>query len=173
VTNDRIACFGCGGSVPDIDGPSHRYMLAAPGYWAAYTGMLGGGLRAPAGSAGDRVHPALTVDAYAVQHPGAPNPQAIQSVWVHLIKLHLALEQGWPSSTLVAIRQAGADLDVVRPSLPPPPSMGPVTAIDVSEASSAAAGELIVRWVDGAWQAWHEHHDDVRTAAAAVVRRIG
>lgn len=36
----------------------------------------------------------LTVDAYAVQHPGKPSPQSIQSVAVHLISLHAMLELG-------------------------------------------------------------------------------
>ena len=39
-----VTCIGCGGLVPDIDGPSHRYMLASPGCWAAYTGLLGSSL---------------------------------------------------------------------------------------------------------------------------------
>jgi hypothetical protein len=30
----------------------------------------------------------LVVDTYAVQHPGVPSPQAIQSVAIHLIRLH-------------------------------------------------------------------------------------
>ncbi len=173
MTEDRIACLGCGGLVPDIDGPSHRYMLAAPGCWAAYTGMLGGGRRVPTDGRDAGIHPGLTIDAYAVQHPGEANPQAIQSVWVHLITLHLALEQGWPAASLVAIRRAGADLTVDRPRLPPPASMGPITAIDISEAADADVVKLVRRWVDGAWQAWHDHHDDVRRAATEVVDRIG
>ena len=37
----------------------------------------------------------LTVDAYAAQHPGRPSPQSMKSVGVHLIRLCLAVEQGF------------------------------------------------------------------------------
>ena len=43
-----IRCLGCGGIVPDVAGPTHAYMLASPGYWQTYTGLLarasGGGM---------------------------------------------------------------------------------------------------------------------------------
>jgi len=45
---------------------------------------------------GEYRHPAvhrLRVDAYAVQHPGVPSRQAIQSVAVHLISLFLLSER--------------------------------------------------------------------------------
>ena len=35
----------------------------------------------------------LTVDAYAIQHPGKPSAQSIQSVCVHLISLYASLER--------------------------------------------------------------------------------
>ena len=84
-------CVGCGALVPEIEGPTHRYLGASPGCWAVYGEVLekeyGDYLRyAP-------VH-RLTVDAYAAQHPGVPSPQSIQSVAVHLIRLHLVLERG-------------------------------------------------------------------------------
>jgi hypothetical protein len=163
-----VACIGCGGLVPDIDGPSHRYMLASPGCWAAYTGMLGvvsGPVPAPYGS--------LTVDAYAVQHPGVPNPQATQSVWVHLIALHLVLEAGWPASRLVRVRQLAADASAGWPWLAPPGSMGPVTAIDVESATPGAIGEMVRAWVEGAWAAWDAHHPAVREQARVLIARLG
>ena len=118
-------------------------------------------------------HGSLTVDAYAVQHPGVPNPQATQSVWVHLVTLQLALEEGWPPSQFVRLRRFGADSSAGLTLLEPPASMGPVTAIDVAEASPAAASDAVRAWVDGAWAAWREHHDAVRARAAALVRRLG
>jgi hypothetical protein len=166
----RIPCIGCGGLVPEVEGPSHRYMLASPGCWAAYGSLLGGALAGvelpdPFGS--------MTVDAYAVQHPGEPNPQAIQSVWVHLVALHLVLEEGWPSSQLVRIRRLGAATSSGLRWLPPPASMGPVTAIDVAESPPAEAAKRVQAWVEAAWAAWHEHHGAVRTRAAELVRHLG
>lgn len=117
-------------------------------------------------------HGALTADAYAVQHPGEPNAQAIQSVWVHLMTLHLALERNWPIDRLVAIRRLGADASDGLGWLEPPASMGTVTAIDVAGAGLTARGELVHAWVDGAWRAWCDHHDTVRDRAAGLLRRL-
>src|SRR5215813_7857026 len=38
-----VRCFGCGVAVPDIEGPTHRYMLSAPGCWARYGRPQAGG----------------------------------------------------------------------------------------------------------------------------------
>jgi hypothetical protein len=162
-----VRCIGCGAIVSDVEGPTHRYMLAAPGCWAAYTTLLAtAGLPLPA------PHGALTVDAYAVQHPGEPNPQAVQSVWVHLITLHLALERDWPIDRLVAIRRLGADASDGWGWLGPPASMGTVTAIDVARADPTARRDLVRAWVDGAWRAWSDRHDTVRDRAADLLRRL-
>ncbi len=170
VAEPTVACLGCGGRVPLIDGPSHRYVLASPGCWVAYTESLTGALAVadPPGTYGD-----LAVDAYAVQHPGVPNPQATQSVWVHLIALQLVLEGGWPGSQLIRLRTIGADSAAGWPWLTPPASMGPVTAIDVVRAAPGALGETVRSWVEGAWGAWSVHHGSVRTRSAALVARLG
>jgi hypothetical protein len=68
------ACVGCAAMVPDIDGPTHRYIGASPGCWALYGELA-------EKEAGDfryvRSHQ-LTVDAYCAQHPGVPSPQAVR-----------------------------------------------------------------------------------------------
>jgi hypothetical protein len=170
TTDKTVACPGCGALVPDIDGPIHRYMLAAPGCWATYTGLLAGaldGLELPV------PHGGLTVDAYAVQHPGTPNPQAIQSVWVHLITLYLALERGWPPPRLVRVGLMGIDAAAGKAWLEPPGSMGPITAIDVATASPSEAPERVSAWVDGAWAAWASRHALIRATADEVVAILG
>jgi len=81
---------GCGGIFPDTDGPTHLYLGSSPGCWAVYSDVLAkeyGEYRYP------EVH-RLTVDAYAVQHPGTPSRRSIQSVAVHLISLYLMFERG-------------------------------------------------------------------------------
>lgn len=55
-----IRCPGCAAVVPDVDGPTHRYIGGAPACWAAFTELLVQGI-APYGG-----------DAYAAQHPGSP-----------------------------------------------------------------------------------------------------
>ena len=85
-----IPCAGCGAIVPNTDGPTHRYIGASPGCWQRYGQLL-------AREYGEYAYPdehRLTVDAYAVQHPGVPGKQSSQSVAVHLMSLCLVLERG-------------------------------------------------------------------------------
>ena len=165
-----IECVGCHGVVPDVDGPTHRYMTAAPGCWKAYTELLGGALP-PSPAAG------LMVDAYAVTHPGIPGPQSTPSVWVHLVTLCFVLERRWPAAQAIRLRRAAADGFRGWPWLEPPASMGKVTAIDLARALEAGDGtravELTRRWVDGAWAAWAPHHNAVRARVDAISRSLG
>jgi hypothetical protein len=155
--------------VPRIDGPIHRYMLASPGCWAGYTQMSAD--PGVAAAVPPSIGP-LMVDAYAVQHPGLANPQATQSVWVHLMTLHLAIEAGWPVEQLVRLRRLGADTSDGSPWLDPPLSMGSVTAVDVVDADRSSVAEVASSWVDAAWNAWASHHPAIRARAATLVARI-
>ena len=85
-----IKCIGCGALVPQGDGPTHRYMDSSPGCWHVYGEVLS----REYGDQAFRVAHRLTVDSYAVQHPGRPTPQSIQSVCIHLISLCLVVERG-------------------------------------------------------------------------------
>ncbi|HED04410.1 MAG TPA: hypothetical protein ENI60_06555, partial [Candidatus Fraserbacteria bacterium] len=87
---NTVECVGCGGQFPEIDGPVHRYMESSPGCWAAFGEVLAREYSDPIYFGVHR----LTVDAYAVQHPGSPSRQSIRSVGVHLIRLCLFLEHG-------------------------------------------------------------------------------
>lgn len=71
-----ISCMWCSGAFPEVAGPTHKYMQSTPGCWAAFGRVL-------AREYGDQRYFAvhrLTVDAYAIQHPGIPSRQSIQSV---------------------------------------------------------------------------------------------
>jgi hypothetical protein len=157
----RTACVGCGALVPDIDGPTHRYIGASPGCWAIYTELAGGGLPASPLSA-------LAVDAYAVQHPGVPGPQSTPSVWIHLIALQLSLDGGWRMDQLMRIRAAAADSFDGWPWLEPPGSMGDVTVVDVAAPDSAARSDTVDRWVRAAWEAWRSSHAVIRVRASTL-----
>lgn len=165
----RRPCIGCGGLVPDVDGPSHRYMLASPGCWAAYTQSLAGGRADPL----PEPHGSLAVDAYAVQHPGVPGPQATQSVWVHLMTLHLVLERRWHPGQAVRLRRLGADTSAGLPWLEPPDSMGTWTVIDLVSTERELQLDLVRPWVEEAWAAWTEHHPAVTAQASLLVARLG
>jgi hypothetical protein len=164
-----VACVGCRGLVPDIDGPVHRYMTASPGCWKAYTELTAGNLP-PSSYAG------LVVDAYAISHPGVPGPQATPSVWIHLTTLCFILERGWPVARATWLRGFGADAFDRWPWLARPDAMGEVSAIDVTGAVERgdldAARDLTGRWVFGAWAAWSAHHDEIRARADALAAHL-
>ncbi len=165
-------CCGCGGLFAGSDGPTHRYMESSPGCWAAYGEVL-------AREYGDpsylHVH-RLGVDAYAVQHPGQPSPQSIQSVGVHLIRLYLFLERGLTPANANDAMLAAAKWKREFVWLDPPPSRGAVTVADVHAATTPAAHADAVRaWARSAWEAWTPHHAMVRAWAARAerLRRLG
>ena len=90
ILHDLTNCPGCGAVFPQRDGPTHPYMASSPACWAAFGEVLARQYSDPALLPVHR----LSVDAYAVQHPGEPSRQSIQSVGVHLIRLCLFLEHG-------------------------------------------------------------------------------
>jgi hypothetical protein len=146
--------------VPEIEGPTHRYLGASPGCWAVYGEVLekeyGDYLRyAP-------VH-RLTVDAYAAQHPGVPSPQSIQSVAVHLIRLHLVLERGLRPERANAAMQWTVSRSKRFVWLDPPVSLGEITILDVRDAKDPDEHiERVREWARLVWEAWAPHHETVR-----------
>jgi hypothetical protein len=104
----------------------------------------------------------LSVNAYAVQHPGHRERRTAQSVAVHLAGLFLAIERGVDDPT---ISRRMAQLADARgyPWLEPPASLGELTIVDVARARGADEhAEVVRRWARSAWAAWGEHHDIVR-----------
>lgn len=152
-------CVGCGGIFPETDAPTHRYMESSAGCWARYGEVL-------AREYGDirygKVH-RLTVDAYAVQHPGRPSPRSIRSVAIHLMSLCAVLERDFPTRRVPALlKEASGRMDRYE-WLSPPASMGPLTVADVHAAESPEKHRRIVRaWADSAWSAWSDRHPTVR-----------
>ena len=154
-----INCMGCGGAFADIEGPTHRYLESSPGCWAVFGEVLAREYSDPAYL---RVH-RLTVDTYAVQHPGRPSAQSIQSVAVHLISLCLVLERGVEMTSATAAIQAAVAHKESYIWLAPPSSLGSITVADIHRAQDAAEHEKLVRaWAASAWSAWSPHHATVR-----------
>ncbi len=152
-------CIGCGGVFPDTEGPTHRYLESSPGCWAAYCEVLALEYSNPAYAADH----CFTVDAYAVQHPGRPSPQTIQSEALHLIRLCLTLQEGCTCSRAIAGMKAAARNKAKFYWLEPPPSRGGVTVLGVRGAASADEhGKLVRRWAEASWAAWSEHHGVIR-----------
>jgi hypothetical protein len=134
-------------------------MESSPGCWAAYGAFLAESYTgASLGATGQ-----LAVDSYAVQHPGRPSAQSIQSVAVHLISLCLAFEsQVVPSRALAAIR-AAAGYKSRYFWLAPPESRGSVTLADLPRGPAADASAFVKRWASSAWSAWSAHHAVIRS----------
>lgn len=162
-------CIGCGGLFPDIDGPTHRYMESSPGCWAAYGDVL---VREYGNPDLFDIH-RLTVDAYAVQHPGNPSPQSIKSVGYHLLRLYLLLECGLDmelaNETMIAISKTKDQFFW----LTPPDSLGTVTVADVTKVVSVSRHKQLVRsWATSVWLAWSPHHPTVRSWLSKTKIRI-
>jgi hypothetical protein len=155
-----IPCIGCGALVPDVDGPTFRYPDAAsPGCWAVFGEIL-------AQEYGEFQYPAvhhLTVDAYAVQHPGRATPQTSQSVTVHLISLCLQLERGYSSDRAkVMMHRVIRNFKGEFAWLEPPASLGDITVLDVVQARDLAEHvERVEQWANCVWKAWAAHHDAI------------
>lgn len=165
IAEATLPCPGCGAEFAAFDGPVHEYMESSPGCWRAFGEVL-------AREYGDRdlfaVH-RLTVDAYAVQHPGGDSRQAIQSVGVHLVRLCLFLEQGLnPEDANAAMLRVG-ETKASMFKLPRPQSLGPVTVADVLATDSKEAHARVVRqWATSAWQAWEASHEVIRRWAGSA-----
>ena len=154
-----IACSGCGAQVRDLPGQPHPYIGAAAGCWEVYGQVL-------AKEYGEYGYPELThrltVDTYAVQHPGRPGRRSIQSVNLHLASLYLILEKGWSSPAVSAALQKSLKQGGRFTWLEPPMPNGRITVLDVARAPDLAAHQEIVEaWARDVWAAWSHHHERV------------
>ena len=153
------SCFACGDTFADMEGPTHKYMASTPGCWAAFGQVMA---REYSDITYFDVH-RLSVDAYAVQHPGTPSKQTIGSIGVHLVRLCLFHEYG-----LIPERANDAMVKVSKNKenfiwLEPPLSLGEISVADVVKAGSVEQHKTLVRaWARKAWEAWSVHHGQVR-----------
>ncbi|MEZ5977689.1 MAG: DUF5946 family protein [Planctomycetota bacterium] len=151
-------CFSCGARTSPSDGPTHRYLLSSPGCWAAYGVVLAREYEEPARMALHR----LTVDAYAVQHPGDTSRRAVRSVNIHLASLCAVLERGVaPSDATRLIGELTERDDFAW--LEPPASLGALDVTHVLAATTTDEHLAAVRaWAEAAWFAWEPWHARVR-----------
>jgi hypothetical protein len=152
----------CKGAFTDEDGPTHEYMESTPGCWSAFGRVLA---REYEDQRYFAVH-RLTVDSYAVQHPGVPSRRSIQSVGVHLVRLCLFLEQNLAPEQANNAMLAAAKHKSKYHWLTPPSDLGALTVADVEVAGSVEAHMSTVRnWASQMWQVWSPHHSTVRSWA--------
>ena len=163
-----INCPGCGASVPDLPGLPHKYIGATMGCWEIYTQILAkeyGEFRYP-----EHTH-RMTVDTYAVQHPGQPGRQSIQSVNGHLLSLHFLIDRGMTGKeATAAFSRVLRNADSLTWLTPPVPN-GTLTVLDVVIAPTLDEHtKLVESWANNVWEAWSPHHATIRKLADQFMR---
>lgn len=159
-------CFSCGAVVPKTDGPTHDYMLSSPGCWAVYGEVLAREYQDPTYMSRHQ----LTVDAYAVQHPGEPTASAKRSVHIHLASLCAQIELGIGAARAAALLQRLGAAGIEPEWLEPPEDLGDVNVVNVHRARGVEAHlDAVERWARAAWEAWSPHHDAVRRRVEGLV----
>src|SRR4051794_11768828 len=130
-------------------------MESSPACWAAYGKLLA---REYSDIRYAPLHQ-LSVDAYAVQHPGSRSPQSIQSVGPHLISLCLTLEKKAAIGSSRAVLQNSAAFKEKLIWLQPPASRGDMTVANLMAVKDPPDHLKAVRiWAESAWMAWARHH---------------
>ncbi|CAA9529684.1 MAG: hypothetical protein AVDCRST_MAG79-800 [uncultured Thermoleophilia bacterium] len=153
------ACPGCGAVLAESGGATHRYLTSSAACFAAY-GVVSA--RAYEDPARRRVHQ-LAVDAWAVQHPGAPSRVTDQSVALHLMTLYLFLEEGVEPEQGPALHRSMVARRIAYEHLEPPADRGDVTVVTPVSATTTTEHIGAVRlWAKSAWRAWSPHHRQVR-----------
>ncbi|MDR3001256.1 MAG: DUF5946 family protein [Fibromonadaceae bacterium] len=153
---EKIKCYGCGALVDNIAGQPHKYLGATQGCWNLYGQIL-------AKEFGEYNYPELThrltVDTYAIQHPGQPCRQSIQSVNVHLISLYFIFIENLSGKEAT---KKMAEILAKEPKfkwLEPPIPNGQKNIIDVLAATNQEEHEKLVKeWAENVWDCWYSKH---------------
>ncbi len=156
-------CCGCGSLLPASDGPTHAYMTSSPACWAAFNTVMEREYSNPELMSVHR----LSVDAWAVQHPGDGSRRAIQSVGLHLARLMVQIEDGSSGDPANAAMLRFAARKAELPELPPRAAYR-MTVADVVGAFEPDAHRTAVRqWAEATWLDWQDQHDFIRGWAKA------
>ncbi|MCH8931370.1 MAG: hypothetical protein IIA98_10730 [Proteobacteria bacterium] len=134
-------------------------MDSSPGFWAAFGEVLAREYSDV--NYGANHH--LTVDAYALQHPGKQSPQSINSIAVHLVSLYLIFERDMTMSAATRSMQKLVEHKAVFSWLDPSADLGQVTVRGVLNAKDAEAHvQMVKKWAESTWSAWEEYRDQVK-----------
>jgi hypothetical protein len=159
------SCPDCGAQFPS-EGPDvrHAYLGASASCWRVYGEVLAKEYGDPSYMKFHR----WTVDAYAAQHPGQPEPRTIQSINVHLLALYLLIEKAEEPARVTAAM--GRLIEREKPKfqwLTPPARLGEITVADIAAAKTAEEhGRLVQAWAVDVWRVWKPHHALIRSLAA-------
>ena len=155
---DLQVCPGCGSRLPAMDGPTHAYMLSSPACWAAFGQILAREYSTPELM---EIH-RLSVDTWAVQHPGDGSRRAIQSVGLHLARLMVQIDDGLSGDAANAAMLHFAARKAELPELPPRAAYR-LTVADVAGAVKPEDHRQAVRrWAEATWLDWSDQHEFIR-----------
>lgn len=130
-------------------------MLSSPACFAAFTSVLAAEYSDPALLQTHR----LTVDTYAVQHPGdRSDRRAVQSVGLHLARLYVQIESERPpletNAVMLDFSQHKSSLVVLNP-----PTAFRATIADVLPVCGTPDhAETVRKWANTIWADWALHH---------------
>jgi hypothetical protein len=155
-----VKCPECGSETQDVEGPIHEYMISSPGCWKTFGDVLNKEYSDPAYM---KVH-RLTVDTFACQHVGDDDRRAKQSVIVHLLALHLAIDLKLGFSEIPSVMEAVIkELKGNFSKLSRPDFANVMKVTDVVTARSASEHcRLVTEWANQVWSAWRNEHDRIR-----------
>jgi len=162
----RVECPQCGAPVPDIDGPVHKYVPAAPGCWKTFGEVQADELQRFGYSPAHR----LVVDAYMAQHPGdGSDRRDRQSVFAHLCGLYARLELDLPAAAttdvLGRVVASRDDFPVLRRDDGP----GRLTILDMIGSRDVDIYDQRARaWGEAVWRSWTSHHGKIVVAVSDV-----
>ncbi len=151
-------CPGCSLYTEPTDGPVHKYLESSPACWSKFGEILA---REYENFEYMSVH-GLTVDAYALQHPGQEGPQTTNSAYVHLGSLYSYFVLGNPVGELSNVKQDLTKHKSAFRWLKPPERMDKITVADVLQASSASEHKtVVIKWAAYIFEQWADHHSTI------------
>lgn len=155
MNNKVEKCLSCSAVTPlSTTGITHAYLGASSGCWARFGEVLA---REYADLQYFAVHP-LTVDAYAVQHPGKESPQTVNSINLHLASLHAYYRNHLALHELAALKGRLANFKSQFQWLEPPEDLGELTVNEVWAATTAQEHRTVVlQWGEIMLECWHKH----------------
>jgi hypothetical protein len=160
-------CENCGARVAAVDGPTHPYMVSAPGCWAGF-----GELQA-AEMARFRYPPAhgTVVDAYAASHGGDGTARRDrQSVFIHLMAICAVTERGIGAPRRIALLQRATAGHPDFPLLARPAGHPSLSFTHLLGAGDADAYDTCAReWAAAVWAFWAPEHARIRAAVDAAM----
>jgi Family of unknown function (DUF5946) len=155
-------CPGCQAVLPSIEGGAiHRYMTSSAACWATFNA-----LNDPARPLASAEFNNLIVDAYAVQHPGTPSDQTINSVAIHSMVLYGVLTRGFaPNQAMWSRQRPGRVKSTEKHArfhwLTPPSFDSSLTVADVAAGGTPLErSRLVESWIRELWSRWSDLHRD-------------